>query len=333
MKVFISYSRKDEAVTNLLAMLLKDRGIECLYDRRLEPAAPFDSNLRGMIQKADLVLVLLTSAALSSSWVNQEIGYALALQKPVWPLAMERDIEPQGLILRIQSYSLFDWSDPDRTVTTLVESLKTHGKKTSDPYMAFGLSQVLEGRVARTDFLVRHLESLRDDETPEVTVRNQAAFSIFCASGHDLYREAGKHSDEYMKLLLKEQELLLELIDLGRIRLRLILWPVRAYEEKYLAVRYETLLKWMEERIDDGRVEYIVAQYSGPSRYIVGEQLCLEGFKLHHTSGYKMSIVHYDRERIDKALMQFDVTFFAAQSTKEAAIREVKRRFDETLGL
>jgi hypothetical protein len=35
MKVFISYSREDEAIAHLLAYILSNRDINCLIDRKL----------------------------------------------------------------------------------------------------------------------------------------------------------------------------------------------------------------------------------------------------------------------------------------------------------
>lgn len=83
MNVFISYSRKDEALAHLLVHILTGHGVRCRLDRQLPQARPFDGHLKEMIEESDVVLVLLTKASLSSAWVNQEIGFAAAREKRI----------------------------------------------------------------------------------------------------------------------------------------------------------------------------------------------------------------------------------------------------------
>lgn len=329
MKLFISYSRTDEAVVHLLSHILESKGITCLYDRRLPPAQDFSTNLQEMIKEADLVLLLLTKSAACSAWVNQEIGFATALQKPIWPLAVERDIQPHGLISRTQSYSLFDWSDPAGTISKLVETLRQYPHHCTSLYKSFGLKQVIQGRVPRTRFLIDRLLELRGSAAPGLTVYNQAAFSIFCASNDPLYKEAGEHSEEYMKLLLEERGILSQLIEERRIRLNLILWPVRAYDEELLSIRYKNLLAWMRSTEQNENVTYVLAQYVGPNRYIVEGEFCLEGYKFHHTTGYEMSLVHYDKTEIAQALGEFNGVFKQAARNKAETISSIEGMYEK----
>lgn len=325
MKLFISYSRDDEAVAVLLATILESRGINCLYDRKLRPAEAFDEQLQGMIREADSILVLLTNSATSSAWVNQEIGFAVASGKPIWPIAMEENIKPTGLISTTQMYSLFDWSDTERTINRLVDTLQ---KSPAAPptYKLFGLPQVLQGKLSRTKFVNRAFRQLSDSTDPPLTICNQAAFSIFCASDDPLYREAGKHTASYMKALLEERHRLIKLIERGAC-LNLILWPVRAYEQRYLGIRYRNLLEWMERTRNNERVQYVLSQYSGPNRYIVDGHWCIDGYKIHHSSGYEMSIVHYDDEHIKLARGEFDAFFKHAESNKAETIKKIEAMY------
>jgi hypothetical protein len=329
MKLFISYSRTDEAIVHLLSYILASKEITCLYDRRLPPAQDFSTNLQEMIKEADLVLLLLTKSAACSAWVNQEIGFATALQKPIWPLAVERDIQPHGLISTMQSYSLFDWSDPTGTISKLVETLTQYPRHCTSLYKSFGLKQVIQGRIPRTKFLIERLRELQESAATGLTVYNQAAFSIFCASDDPLYREAGEHSEEYMELLLEERRVLSELIEKGRIRLKLILWPVRAYDESFLSIRYKSLLAWMKSTVQNKNVTYVLAQYVGPNRYIVEGEFCLEGYKFHHTSGYEMSFVRYDKIEIAQALGEFNAAFKQGDPNKAGTIGEVERMYEK----
>ncbi len=329
MRLFISYSRKDEAIAHLLAHILESNHIECTYDRKLPPAQTFDLNLQNMIKEADIVLLLLTQSAVSSAWVNQEIGFATAIDKPVWPLAMEKDIQPQGFISATQSYSLFDWSNPTGTILKLVETLKQHTDNFSLPSKAFGLQQVIQGKISRAKFIVNCLREFQKSKARSMSVCNQAAFSIFCASKEPLYREAGDHSDEYISLLLEERKILNDLIDEKRILLKLILWPVRAYDPKYLSIRYKYLLEWMHSTIDNKQVAYVLAQYPGPNRYIFNDEFCIEGYKLHHTTGYQMSLVHYDKSKLLMFTGEFNAVFNQSEQSKISTVREVEKMYNK----
>ncbi len=329
MKLFISYSRADEAIVHLLAHILEINGVKCLYDRQLPPAEVFTTSLQEMINEADLILLLLTKSAASSAWVNQELGFAAALKKPVWPLAMERDIQPQGWISAAQSYLLFDWSDSERTISKLVEALKRYPLHRLNPYKASGLQQVIQGSIPRTRFIVDRFRELQQSRAKGIAVYNQAAFSIFSASNEMLYQEEVSRPGEYVELLLEERRILCELIQEKRILLKLILWPVRAYDSKFLAVRYGHLLDWMKSTVENENVTYVLAQYVGPNRYIIENEFCLEGYKLHHTSGYQMSLVHYDESRIATALGEFNAIFEQANHSKVATVSKIQEMYEK----
>ena len=104
MRVFISYSRSDQALAHLLGYILTTAGIKCYVDRASCAGRYFDHEIKEMIRKADVVLVLSTKSSMNSAWVNQEIGFAIAHDKKVWPLALEEDLEPTGMISMTESY-------------------------------------------------------------------------------------------------------------------------------------------------------------------------------------------------------------------------------------
>lgn len=333
MKVFISYNRKDEAVAHLLAHILRVNQIDCLIDRELQAGQRFDSKLQQMIMDANLILVLLTKEASRSAWVNQEIGFATAHGKTIWPLAIETDIEPYGMLSTTQAYSLFDWSDPAHAIQRLVEALQNTTPETANPYKKFGFDHVIEGKIERTRFIVDRLRELRKYESRRLVVLHQAAFSIFAASDDRMYREAGGHSPDYLDLLLAERQALDELIGLPNCSFKMILWPVRAFEDKYLAIRYSNLLAWMEKVRDDPTIEYVCAQYPGPNRLIVMGEFLAEGFKLHYHPGYEMTVIKYQTEQIDEAAASFYQAFGSSGDNKETARQRIRQMYEKVSNL
>ena len=333
MKVFISYSRRDEAVAHLLAHILRANQIDCFIDRDLRVGQKFDSRLQQMIKESNLILVLLTKEASRSPWVNQEIGFATALGKTVWPLAIETGTEPYGMLSMTQAYSLFDWADPTLAIQRLVSALQSSIPETVNPYKQFGFDHIIEGKIERARFIADRFRELRKDESRRLVVLHQAAFSIFAASDDQLYREVGGHSPEYMELLLAERQALDELVSMPNCSFKLILWPVRAYEDKYLAIRYAKLLSWMEKVRDNPAIEYVCAQYPGPNRFIVMNEFLIEGFKLHHHPGYEMTVVKYQAEQINEAAAMFYQTFGRSGEGKEAACQRVRQMYEKVSNL
>jgi len=332
MKVFLSYAREDEAIAHLLAYILGQHNIECLIDRTLKAGTKFDAALKQMIRAADAVLVLLTESSISSAWVNQEVGFAVACNKVIWPLAMAESMQPKGMLATTQSYSLFDWADPTRTIKNLITGLLEigRGEQNHEYHKRLGLDRVITGKIERTRFIVERLRQLLQEPAKPVIVYAQAAFSTFAVSDDPMYKEAGGHSDEYISMLLDERRLFHQLILRPTTIFKMLIWPVRAYEEKYLAIRYKTLLSWMQEVRDRPNVEFICAQYLGPNRFIVHGDFCFEGYKLHHTSGYEMNVVKYQQSKIADAVGEFGAIYQRAcevGETKDTAIRRIESMY------
>jgi len=328
MKVFISYSRKDEAVAHLLSYIFRQKNVDCLIDSALRAGEQFDSHLQEMIKESDFVLILLTKNAADSAWVNQEIGFAIACGKHIWPLCIERDIQPYGMLATAQSYSLFDWTDPYLAIDRLISAIKTPHIKTRNRYKQLGFDHIIEGRMARTKFIADRLRELLNKTSKPIHILNQAAFSIFCGSEDPMYRESKGHSSEYLDLLLEEKQALDELVRRPNCTLKMILWPVRAYEDKYLAVRYKNLLSWMHSVKDDATIEYVCAQYPGPNRLIVMGEFMVEGFKIHNHPGYPMTTVKYKAEQIEEAAAEFHITFGGSGGDKLSSIEHINQMYE-----
>ncbi len=176
--------------------------------------------------------------------------------------------------------------------------------------------------------MAERLHELTKEKSRPLVILNQAAFSIFAASDSPMYRAAGGHSPEYMQLLLAERQALEQLTEMPNCSFKMILWPVRAYEPKYLAIRYANLLSWLEKVQDDPTIEYVCAQYPGPNRLIIMGEFLVEGFKLHHHAGYEMTVVKYQTEQIEAAAAEFHTTFGRSGDSRVAAIQRVRQMYE-----
>lgn len=127
-KVFISHSTRDQGLVIALTNLLSKYGATVFVaEWYLLPGERLDKKVFEQIKNSDCVAVLLTRNGIRSNWVQQEIGHALSLQKPLIPL-VEKGIEPKDLgALQGREYIEYDPNRPQEALirtATYVGSLK-----------------------------------------------------------------------------------------------------------------------------------------------------------------------------------------------------------------
>lgn len=95
MKIFISYSSKDEAHLSILLGHLKSAGLDNLdplSDGRLEPGDLWEDELRRYMDQADAGILLLSSSFLQSQWCQKELDYLWSKPRPfrLLPVLVEK---------------------------------------------------------------------------------------------------------------------------------------------------------------------------------------------------------------------------------------------------
>jgi hypothetical protein len=94
-KVFVSYSGRDSAVAEKIALALRGleapRRVKTFLGKDIKPGKDFRKTIHTNLETSDAVLVVLASPdAASNSWVSYEIGMAEGLNKPVILAASNR---------------------------------------------------------------------------------------------------------------------------------------------------------------------------------------------------------------------------------------------------
>jgi hypothetical protein len=327
MRVFISYSRDDEGLAHLLGYILTTAGIKCYVDRTIRAGRHFDQDIKEMIKKAEVVLVLLTKSSISSAWVNQEIGYAMAHDKKIWPIALEDHLEPTGMISMTESYALLDWTNPIEAIDNLLRALRDDGTLSHADLSSVDLDQVLTGRGARLKFLIQKFRDLAAETDRKITLYYQAGFSIFDASDDPSYAVPGVHTPETVRLALELRDVFNALIDSPHTTLRMVLWPTkRRYDERHLAARYRGLLTWLRSRLDDPSVEFACGPFpQPPHNRIISGDFVLDGYRVGETSEYSMTVARFRPAKVREAVQEFDVLWRQLwQGDKAAAIEQVE---------
>ena len=125
LRVFISYSHEDKEKVRILAEVIERNGMTAIYDEKegLQVGTGFREEIIHFISHAQIFLPLLTAISLKRPWVQQEIGYAVALRVPTVPVAI--DCEPGEFLYGIQAIQLktLDKTELERRLT--VPALET----------------------------------------------------------------------------------------------------------------------------------------------------------------------------------------------------------------
>ena len=141
-KVFISHSTRDRKLVIALANTLSKFGIKVFVaEWYLTPGQKLDRKVFTNLDNSDCVVVLLTRNGIRSNWVQQEIGYALKISKPLIPL-VEKGMPPGDLgALQDRDYIEYDPSQPQHALiktSTYVKLLKLKKEKREKTLLVAG---------------------------------------------------------------------------------------------------------------------------------------------------------------------------------------------------
>jgi hypothetical protein len=110
---FLSYSRKDSEFARKLSADLQSSNFEVWLDQsNLEFGEPFYEQIKIAIEKADYLLVLMSTESLKSDWIRREVELALGRGKGlIVPVLIDRDAIPL-IPMHLRSIQWLDLSDP-----------------------------------------------------------------------------------------------------------------------------------------------------------------------------------------------------------------------------
>lgn len=108
LRIFIAYSLDDDfdkdrgTVLGIINHFRKIKGLKVFWDGVLPPGKEFGERLKDFIAYSHVIVPIISEKSLISGWVHQEVGYAVAMNIPVLPIALE-NLSPVGLIDNLQA--------------------------------------------------------------------------------------------------------------------------------------------------------------------------------------------------------------------------------------
>lgn len=101
-KVFISHLAKDkEKASKIQHYLLKNEMSGFVAHEDIEPTKDWQDSIKEALRTMDIMVALITPGFFSSVWTNQEIGFALGLDKKIITVKIGDD--PQGFVGKFQA--------------------------------------------------------------------------------------------------------------------------------------------------------------------------------------------------------------------------------------
>lgn len=351
-RVFINYSHRNEELVEKIEKVLKANGLTPMFDRNFAFGFGFHEQIKRFIGHAHVFLPVVTPKAAERGWVQQEIGYAMAMNVPILPLAigavpgemigalhavkLPRKIKERELDLRLSQL----------LIPPIFERLIQRKHNAHDAqYVCAALPE------DRTTMMVEYADGVEDiqEGVPELSttsfVRQKGALSSFHIPDKPLSDEVWKQryvphqrSAHHTRLQREERRALTR--HAARSGCRLIVEPDLQFKE-YDPIARRVRLESLVEFLKSGEVERVeIAFHRGTpgeqSLTIVGDWFLAESRVARPGHGYDQTIFTRHAPSMKPRIASFDEEFaylleecrFTAASSRCQAIGELRKIID-----
>nr|VFJ87469.1 MAG: TIR domain-containing protein [Candidatus Kentron sp. H]VFJ89095.1 MAG: TIR domain-containing protein [Candidatus Kentron sp. H]VFJ95785.1 MAG: TIR domain-containing protein [Candidatus Kentron sp. H] len=344
-RVFISYARGDPELAEKLSKKLEEAELEPVWDDSIQAGTQFSDEIKGFIANSHIFIPLITDKSRSSSWVHQEIGFAIALKVPVLPIVIGKQDQTdlKGLLASFQHITV------DEELSDLIEKLKEIDLKrlvSPPPPRTTDMFDIAEWPEERTERLIKYSD--RELQLNHFgMVRQKAAFSSFYIpynAKSDIWEKLDgeiKRSEYYRYLLGEERRTLGEHIQ--QKGCRLIMYPT--IEDHFggadaACFRLKKLKEFLESMPDE-KVKVVFSESARRNNLtIVGDRFVAES-RIPRPQGYRHTIFKFHPPTVYQAIEQFDIEFdkihdeekrlghLNNRSSRQYAIEKVEKLLEE----
>lgn len=323
MRIFISHITEEAPIALLLKEIIERKFLSQIsvfasndvHD--LTPGEKWLQKIEAALKEANLMLVICSPSSLTRPWINFEMGCAWIKGIEIIPICHSgqgKKLLPHPFS-ELQSLQLED--------TTFVKSLlqalcKYFGisplphvnaaairdkfkKVVSTISLPEASPQIIHSPEERTKLINSDLETLlRSESIADETVWTSAFLSTLAIGRNDPYPE---EQQNYLKLLLKERDLLLSLARKG-CTVKCIISPANENHLRHAGVNYaiqrtQRLLKLLKSKDPALRhIDWAISELGTKNLYIIGHISCFEGYKKDTQHGYGLTLRQTARDVI-----------------------------------
>lgn len=166
-QIFISYAKPDAEFAGALKRHLETLGhASWWFDEGVAPGQNWQDAIFEQLKKTEALVVLLSEASLRSSWINNELGAALAYSEEkgspiIIPVFLDSNVNITGPIARFQR--IFAEGDPEEVAIKVASALEGQtARRQAREEKRQEVQKHLETSAA--EFIQKSLEELKDKE-------------------------------------------------------------------------------------------------------------------------------------------------------------------------
>lgn len=308
-RVFISYSHEDVKLVERLVSILEQDDIMVLWTKKLATGSRYVEELKVFIEHAHIFIPVITRSSSARGWVHQEIGYAIALHIPVFPVLIG-DVKPVGLIESLQAVKLKS-NDQDIKEQLSYKILTTMLKKESPLPALYQRAAKVEDRAG---LMKSYADKVCSMDKYSV-VRQKGGLSSFHIPnkhiGHQVWTDRyapETRGSNHKELQLGERKALQQHAD--KEGCKLIINPQYAFEGKGILAaktRIKTMIDFLEAMPDD---KVIIAIQTGKTNIesltMVGDWFLAESVSFKDGDGYTNTFFTRNASEITSRIQTFD---------------------------
>ncbi len=352
-RVFISYAHKDYEVALKIRDYLTALGVQVLWDRAFLAGTGFPEQIKAQIAYSHVFMPIITTASSERGWVHQEIGFAMALNVPVMPVALEKP--PQAMISQLHAILLRVRDDVEHLSQHLpVDAIWSLIERAEVPRNAlYACAEEAEDRAVMFEQYAREVRHLIG--TGDAEVRQSSAMSSFHIPCHHIrHRDWGNRYNSndprsrHHYRVQRSERLGLEW-HARRSGARLVICPEDiekpshgvALEPQPLRTRYQTLIDFLTAPpTGEGKtfeVKWAESKPLGENVTIVGDWFMATSVMGTRETGYRQTIFTRHTPTILERIEQFDSEFESTRcfpgtcgSTRENAIAYLEDKIKAT---
>jgi hypothetical protein len=310
-RIFLSYSHEDQDLAQTASQVLSQAGYTPVWDRHIRPGTAFTDAIKSFIHHAHIFMPLITASSSQRPWVHQETGYAMALNIPILPVAV--DNAPGQMAAELQAVVVKkDLSDFAEKVAGLDLEQVVLGQQGQ----AFSNIEISDWAEARTEMLVKNAQRVMEFGSYG-RVRQRASLSSFSIpdkdAAHPIFaqREGNVPRSAYYHNLQRQERRALE-IHARAAGCDLIVDPELCLERNGTAAtqtRLRILLQFLEGMPDEKLRIALSPQAREGNLTIVGDWFSAESVSPRPGEGHRQTIFTWHAPSVLKTMRRFDEEF------------------------
>lgn len=324
-RVFISYSHKDEDKIQDILDVLERNGLISTYDKTFIAGIPFKDQIEALISHSDVFVAILSENSVKAGWVHEEIGYAMALNIPILPIALDETI-PSTMISELHALTWKDADTNDLVIRNYKDSLMMNKTRPSyecgdNRYQRTNMLVEYASRVFMLGFYgkLRQIAGLSTFHIPDEPVYDDEVWI-------DRYAGMNLPGEEELRALHKERMIIERHVK--NQGCKLLINPGFTFgSDLARKTRINSLVNFLQDKKDSYDMKIVIDEIpNGRNLTIVGDWFAADAYRATLDKGYSQTIFTRHAPTVRNKIIQFDRQFdkmLAKQQEKDRTTVEV----------